>query len=135
MQKWKTSLLAAVLAANCLAQTAADLVAPQVTRVADKLKCSCGCNLTMACFMPPSGQCGTCRSGKEKIIAMQAQGKSDQEILDQFVRENGKDVLAVTPGIVGFVTPYAALALGLGIVAWVIRRYRRPETASGPPID
>ena len=29
MQKWKISLLAAVLAANCLAQTAADLVTPR----------------------------------------------------------------------------------------------------------
>jgi len=135
MQKWKISLLAAVLAANCLAQTAADLVAPQVTRVADKLKCSCGCNLTMACFMPPAGQCGTCRIGKEKIIAMQAQGKSDQQILDQFVQDNGKDVLAITPGVVGFVTPYAALALGLGIVAFVIRRFRQPPTATSPQVD
>jgi hypothetical protein len=135
MQKWKISLLAAALAANCFAQTAADLVAPPVTRVADKLKCSCGCSLTMACFMPPAGQCGTCRIGKEKIIAMQAQGKSDQQILDQFVQDNGKDVLAITPGVVGFVTPYAALALGLGIVAFVIRRFRQPQAATVPQID
>src|SRR5271167_5013625 len=135
MQKWKISLLAAVLAANCLAQTAADLVAPPVTRVADKLKCSCGCNLTMACFMPPAGQCGTCRIGKEKIIALQAQGKSDQQILDQFVQDNGKDVLAITPGVVGFVTPYAALAVGLGIVAFVIRRFKQPQTATVPQVD
>jgi hypothetical protein len=135
MQKWKISLLAAVLAANCLAQTAADLVAPQVSRVADKLKCSCGCNLTMACFMPPAGQCGTCRIGKEKIIALQSQGKSDQQILDQFVQDNGKDVLAITPGVVGFVTPYAALAVGLGIVAFVIRRFRQPQTATLPQVD
>jgi len=137
MRKWKISLLAGVLAAGCLAQSAADLVAPQVTRVADKLKCSCGCNLTMACFMPPAGQCGTCRIGKEKIIALQAAGKTDQEILDQFVRDNGgnKDVLAVTPGVVGFITPYAALALGLAIVAWIIRKYRKPAPASAPQID
>jgi hypothetical protein len=135
MQKWKISLLAGALAATCLAQTAADLVAPPVTRVADKLKCSCGCNLTMACFMPPAGQCGTCRIGKEKIIALQAQGKSDQQILDQFVQDNGKDVLAITPGVVGFATPYAALALGLGIVALVIRRFRQPQTAPVAPID
>lgn len=137
MQKWKTSLLVAVFAANCFAQTAADLVTPQVTRVADKLKCSCGCNLTMACFMPPAGQCGTCRIGKEKIIALQAQGKTDQQILDQFVQDNGgnKDVLAITPGVVGFITPYAALALGLGIVAFVIRRFRQPKTATVPQLD
>ena len=137
MQKWKISLLAAVLAANCLAQTAADLVAPPVTRIADKLKCSCGCNLTMACFMPPSGQCGTCKIAKEKIIALQAQGKSDQRrSMDQFVQDNGKDVLAITPGVVGFVTPYAALALGLGIVAFCDPPYSSgPRTASGPPND
>lgn len=141
MQKCKINLAAAlaatVLAATCGAQSAADLVTPQVTRVADKLQCPCGCNLTMACFMPPSGQCGTCRIAKEKIIALQAQGKSDQAILDQFVTENGKGALAITPGVVGFAGPYVALALGLGIVALVIRRYRRPETAAvaAPPLD
>jgi cytochrome c-type biogenesis protein CcmH/NrfF len=134
MQKWKTSLLVAVLAAAGLAQTASDFEAPQVNRVAEKLNCNCGCNLNMACLMPPY-PCPVCRKAKAKIISMQADGKSDQQILDQFAQEYGKDIVAVGPGVLGVVGPYAALALGLGIVLLVIRRYMRPTPATAPEVD
>jgi cytochrome c-type biogenesis protein CcmH/NrfF len=135
MQKWKTSFLIAVLAVAGLAQTATQFEAPQVNRVASKLKCSCGCNLNMACLMPPY-PCPVCRKAKGEIIAMQAAGKSDDQILAQFVAENGKDILAIGPGLLGVVGPYVALALGLGLVIMVIRRFRRPQPAAdGPQID
>ena len=71
-----------------------------MNRVAGKLNCSCGCNMNMNCLMPPY-PCQVCRRAKAKIIAMQAEGKSDNQILDQFVQENGKDVLVVEPGRAG----------------------------------
>ncbi len=134
MQKWKTSLLLAVLAAAGLAQTASEFESPNVNRVAGKLNCSCGCNMNMNCLMPPY-PCQVCRRAKAKIIAMQAEGKSDSQILDQFVQENGKDVLVVEPGRLGMIGPYAALALGLGLVLWAIRRYRRPVATAAPQVD
>jgi cytochrome c-type biogenesis protein CcmH/NrfF len=134
MQKWKSSLLVAILAAAALAQTASDFEAPQVNRVAEKLLCNCGCNLNMACLMPPY-PCPVCRKAKAKIIAMQAEGKTDQQILDQFAQENGKDIVAVGPGFLGVFGPYAALAVGLGIVILVIRRFRRPAAAPAPQVD
>ena len=47
-----------------------------------------------------------------KIFALQTAGKSDSEILDQFVAENGKQILAITPGIFGTAGPFVALSLG-----------------------
>ena len=133
MQTWKNSLLWGVLAVAGLAQTASDFEAPQVNRVAQKLNCSCGCNMNMACLMPPY-PCPVCRSAKSKIISMQAAGKSDGEILDQFAKESGKDIVAVGPGLLGVVGPYIALTLGLGVVVWFIRRMRsRPTTE--PQVD
>jgi len=134
MRKWKSSFLVAVAAAVSLAQTASELESPRVNRVAERLSCTCGCNLNMACKMEP-WPCHVCRGAKLKIFAMQAEGKSDSQILDQFVSENGRQILAVGPGLFGVIGPYAALALGLAVVAFVIRRYLRARHAPAPQID
>jgi cytochrome c-type biogenesis protein CcmH/NrfF len=134
MHKWKTSFLVAVLAVAGLAQTASEFESEPVNRVAGKMNCSCGCNLNMACLMPPY-PCPVCRKAKAKILTMQADGKSDQQILDEFVKEGGKDVLAVGPGLLGVVGPYVALTIGLGIVVLVIRRFMRQKAPAGPDLD
>ena len=135
MRKWKSSLLLAVMIAAALGQTATEMDSPQINRIAAKLKCSCGCNQTMACVMPPG--CPVCKTNKAKMVNMQKSGMSDQQILDQYVAENGKDILVVPPGIAGVLGPYVALTLGLGLVIWTIRRLMRPGPPSpnGPPID
>jgi cytochrome c-type biogenesis protein CcmH/NrfF len=135
MQKWKTSFLVAVLAVAGLAQTASEFESEPVNRVAKRMNCSCGCNLNMACLMPPY-PCPVCRKAKTKILTMQADGKSDDQILGEFVKENGKDVLMIGPGLFGLVGPYLALLLGLGVVVLVIRRFMRPRAVvAGPELD
>jgi cytochrome c-type biogenesis protein CcmH/NrfF len=135
MQEWKISFLAAALAAAGLAQTATEMEAPQVNRVAVKLMCPCGCKQNMACRMDPY-PCPVCRKNKAEIIAMQAAGKSDDQIIAQFAKENGPDIVAVPPGMMGYLAPYGALAIGLGLVVLVIRLLRRPAVVpAGPPLD
>jgi cytochrome c-type biogenesis protein CcmH/NrfF len=135
MRQWKSSLLLAVMIAAALGQTATEMDSPQINRIASKLHCNCGCNQSMACVMPPG--CPVCKTNKAKMVNMQKSGMSDQQILDQYVAENGKDVLIVPPGIAGVLGPYVALTLGLLLVVWTIRRYMRPRKAAlnGPPID
>ena len=91
----------AVLAISSLsfAQTASDLEAPAVNRVADKLLCSCGCKDKMTCRMEPY-MCGVCKTNKTRIFKLQQAGMSDQAIIDTFVKENGADVLAVPTTVV-----------------------------------
>jgi len=131
----KASLLVAIATALCLAQTATEYESPAVNHVAGMLNCSCGCHLRMDCVMPPTGICGVCKAAKIRIANMQREGKSDSQILDQFVAENGASVLAVSPGIFGNSAPYVALLLGLGVVFLSIRYYRRlrpaPTVAAG----
>ena len=117
-----------------LGQTATDLDSPPVNRIANKLKCSCGCNQNMACVMPPG--CPVCKTNKTKIFGMQKSGMNDRQILDQYVAESGKDILVIPPGTAGFAGPYIALGLGLLVVLWTIRRFSRkaPATAAGPGI-
>lgn len=135
MHKWKSSFLIAIMMAAAIGQTATEMDSPQINRIASKLKCSCGCNQNMACVMPPG--CPVCKTNKAKMVNMQKAGMSDQQILDQYVAENGKDILVVPPGIAGVLGPYIALTLGLGLVLFTIRRLMRPRAASpnGPPID
>ena len=135
MHKWKSSFLIAIMMVAAGGQTATEMDSPQINRIAAKLKCSCGCNQNMACVMPPG--CPVCKTNKAKIVNMQKSGMSDRQILDQYVAENGKDILVVPPGIAGVLGPYVALSLGLGLVIFTIRRLMRPRTAlpPGPPID
>jgi len=134
----RTSLVIAAVAALCLAQTAGDLETPAVNRIAVKLNCPCGCMMNMACKMDPY-PCGTCRRAKVKIFEMQNAGKSDQQILDSFVAENGKQILAVGPGFMGVAGIVGAALIGLAMVVLVMRRYLRkapaPAVASAPEID
>lgn len=125
MQRWKSSLLILAVAALCMAQSATEYDSPEVNRLAGQFNCSCGCKQTMACQMQP--KCGVCSAAKHKILAMQKAGNTDQQIKDAFVAEYGPDVLVVRPGIMGVVGPYAALAVGLGMVLLAIRYYLRPR--------
>ena len=129
MRKFRTSFLLVVMVAAALAQTASDLDSPPVNRVAAKLKCDCGCNQDMACVMPPG--CPVCKMNKTKIFGMQKAGMSDQQILDQYVAEKGKDVLVIPPGTTGYAVPFIVLALGMLVVFWVIRRsMQKPSLAA-----
>ena len=119
-------LLVALIGAPLLAQSYEDLESPAVNRVADKLLCPCGCKMNMTCRMDPY-PCQTCWSNKKKILSMQKAGMSDQAILDQFKKDMGEDVVAVHPGVLGSISFYAAAAVGLILVLWVIRKYTRPS--------
>jgi cytochrome c-type biogenesis protein CcmH/NrfF len=130
----KSSLLLALVCALCCAQTAVDLDSDQVNRVAKKMLCNCGCAQDMTCKMEPG--CGICKRAKMKIFAEQQAGKSDPQILDEFVAENGKQILAITPGLFGTAGPFIALSLGAIVVLLVIKRYRKPRAAGNiPEID
>ena len=135
--KTKASLLVLLATALCLAQTANEYESPDVIHVAGMLNCNCGCHLRMDCVMPPTGICPVCKAAKIRIANMKKEGKSDSQILDQFVAENGAGVLAVSPGPWGNATPYIALSLGLGVVLLAIRYYRRvrPAPAVAPGDD
>jgi cytochrome c-type biogenesis protein CcmH/NrfF len=124
----KSSLLLAIAAGLCFAQTAVDLDSEPVNRVAKKLSCTCGCAQDMTCKMEPG--CGVCKRAKTQIFALQTEGKSDSQVLDQFVAENGKQILAITPGLFGTAGPFVALSLGAIVVVLVIKRLRKPHPAA-----
>ena len=136
MQRWKSSFLVALLAAVALAQSASEWDSSAVNDIARKLHCSCGCKQDIACTMPPY-PCPVCKMNKIRIFNMLSQGMTESQILDTYVKENGKDVLEVRAGAEGLIGPIAAIGFGLALVIVVIRRMRRQNAAvpAGPPVD
>jgi cytochrome c-type biogenesis protein CcmH len=132
MRRFRSSLLAVLLAAAALAQTASQKPSLDVRRVAHRLACQCGCKDSVAsCSML---ECHFSKPAKEKIAKMQGEGASDQTILDAFVKEFGQGVLLDEPSAYGWIVPYMMLALGLVVIWLFIRRYRKPKplTEMGP---
>jgi cytochrome c-type biogenesis protein CcmH/NrfF len=130
MRELKTSFLIAVLAALAFAQTTPPWDTREINAIAAKLHCNCGCKQNMACQMQPG--CPECKRNKQKMMTMLQSGMNESQVLDQFVKEQGKDVLVVEPGAMGTVGPYAALTLGLALVIFTIRRLLRQKPAAAP---
>ena len=128
MQRFRISLLAALLAvaaALALAQTAAEKPSVDVRRVAQRLQCQCGCKDSVAtCSML---ECGFSKPAKERIARMQAVGMSDDQIIQAFIRDYGPGIYLAPPSAFGWVVPYAAAAIGLGIVWLFLKKVRKPR--------
>ena len=98
-----------------------------VGRVGSHIACTCGCKDTLAsCSMPG---CGGAIPGREKIARMQSEGKSDKEIIDAFIAEQGPGVYRGEPNAFGWLIPYAGLAAGAMFIFWFIRRSYQPKPA------
>jgi cytochrome c-type biogenesis protein CcmH len=138
MRPLKSSLLVLVLAAVCLAQAPNPLSNPHVRRLGDQLMCLCGCGATVtSCNMLG---CSHSKPARERLLAMVDAGQSDSAILATFVQENGVEILAKPPAqgfnLLGYLVPFIGIALGLGFVWYVIKRFRKPlAVAGGPEID
>jgi len=84
--------------------------------------------------------CSFSRPARQKLLAMVNAGASDSAIIGSFVKQYGPRILLKPPAegfnLVGWLMPFAAIAMGLAFVWWVIRRFRRPlALAGGPEMD
>lgn len=137
LRRLRTSLLVFAAAALMLGQGGIPLENARVRALGEQLVCLCGCGSSVtSCNML---QCHFSEPAREKLLTMVNAGMSDAAILDAFVKENGPRVLMKPPAegfnLVGWVMPFVALAIGLVIVWWFIRRFRKPLAATGPAPD
>jgi cytochrome c-type biogenesis protein CcmH len=82
-------------------------------------------------------ECGYSKPARLKIARMQAEGKSDDEIVASFVKENGLQALASPPtsgfSLLAWVMPYVAITLGLLAIVWFVKRFGVRRAVSGAP--
>jgi cytochrome c-type biogenesis protein CcmH len=129
-----------LLTVAALAQESSGIMTPEVRRVGNRLACLCrSCKNTVGdCAML---HCEYCAPKRIKIAAMLAQGKSDQDVVDAIVGEEGRQALSVPPtqgfSLFAWTMPYIAVVLGL-IAIWVFfRRFsarRHPMPAVDPAV-
>ena len=138
MQRLRISLLAVLLASISLGQSASQFHTEAVRRVGSRLACLCGgCKDTVAsCQML---ECSYSRPARERIAALLAAGRSDDEIVDEFVQKYGTQALAVPPAegfnLLAWVMPFVAIFAGLGVIWVFIQRFRKPLEASNALAD
>jgi cytochrome c-type biogenesis protein CcmH len=108
------------------------------------LKCMCkGCDMTAGgCAHPGgafSGPCETAKAELREIDEHLANGESEQQIIDAFVREYGTIVYVEPPkhgfGLVAWLMPVVYVVVGLTLVILVVRKWtsRKPAVAVGAP--
>src|SRR5215813_10432295 len=123
MQRFRSSLLAILLAVAALAQTASEKPNVDVRRVGARLQCQCGCKDSVAtCSML---ECSFSKPAKEKIAKMQAASMSDDQIIQSFVRENGAGIYLAPPSAFGWIIPYASIGVGLLVIWAFLQKYRK----------
>jgi cytochrome c-type biogenesis protein CcmH len=134
---WFTRALAfTLLAAFSLGQVSSELVTEDIRRVGSKLACLCGSckNSVGDCAMLA---CHYSKPARERIKAMQAEGKPDQAIVDDFVKTEGIRALVVPPAegfnLLAWVMPFAMIGIGLASIWWFIKRFSKP--AAAPDLD
>ncbi len=109
-----------------------DPVTIRVREIGKGLKCQCGCAYTVAdCNML---YCHFRDPVNTDLTELVTAGLSDSEVLSKIFVKYG-DVLRTEPiavgfGAVGWVMPFAALALGLVIAPFVVRRWKANQLAA-----
>ena len=109
-------------------EISADLITPDVKRVGSRLRCLCGCAMTVGeCNMVG---CGHASPARIKIREMLKAGMTDDQIVDAFVKEEGIKILAAPPAKgfnwFGYSAPYLLALAGAGFLAMFIRNMRKP---------
>lgn len=127
-------LVAVLVLGGAAADPQAAAGRDQAREIAGRLVCFCG---TCSNQSIRDCTCGTAAAAREDIRDRLARGESEQEILDDYVRRYGEQIL-IAPGRAGFnlvawVTPFIALVLGGTALIWFLRRFSasRPAAAAG----
>ena len=114
-----------LLAAMAMAQVSSELITPEIRRVGSRLACLCkSCKNSVGdCAMLA---CHYSKPAREKIRDQQAAGRTDDQIVDSFVAEQGRQALVVPPsdgfsGLAWWMPPFM-VGLGLTLIYWFIRR-------------
>jgi cytochrome c-type biogenesis protein CcmH len=107
--------------------------------VSMNLKCLCkGCDMSAGgCSHPGgafTGPCDTAKGIMKEVDQHIAKGETDEQIIQAFVNQYGTIVYIEPPksgfGLVAWLMPIVYLALGLGLVVFFMRKWRRPAVAT-----
>ena len=104
-----------------------------IQAIEKQLKCSCGCGLDIYTCRTTDFNCTYSPGLHKQVVALAAQGKSAQEIVDAFIAEYGQQVLMAPPkrgfNLAGYFVPSIAVLVAGGFLVRVLRRWTRATEA------
>ncbi|MBI2615279.1 MAG: cytochrome c-type biogenesis protein CcmH [Gemmatimonadetes bacterium] len=107
---------------------------PFVVGIEEKLRCTCGCNLSVYTCRTTDFTCETSPAMHRRVVELVEQKKSAQEILDAFVAQYGESVLMAPPragfNLAGYLVPGILITLVGGALAVVIVRQTRARAVT-----
>lgn len=99
-----------------------------------QIRCTCGCNLDVYTCRTTDFTCGTSPAMHRRVLALADQGRTAQQILDQFVKENGVAILMAPPkrgfNLAGYFVPSLVILAAGVLLVLLLRRWSR---AAAPP--
>src|SRR5206468_3496827 len=116
------------------ATTALDTDA-HIQAIEKKLRCSCGCGLDIYTCRTTDFQCTYSPALHKEVLRLTGQGKTAQQVIDDFVAQYGQQALMAPPkrgfNLAGYFVPSIAILVAAAILVRVLRRWTR-EAAAAP---
>lgn len=99
---------------------------PFVIGIEERLRCTCGCNLDVYTCRTTDFTCQTSPALHRQVVSLVEQGKTSQEVIDEFVAQYGELVLMAPRkegfNLVGYALPGTAIAIVGAAMLWILAR-------------
>jgi cytochrome c-type biogenesis protein CcmH/NrfF len=106
-----------------------------IQAIEKQLKCTCGCNQDVYTCRTTDFNCTTSPAMHERVLQLAAGGQTAQEIIDQFVREHGVQILMAPPkrgfNLAGYFLPTALILAAAALLVLALRRWARTAASPG----
>ena len=108
-----------------------------IQAIEKQLKCTCGCNQDVYTCRTTDFNCTTSPAMHQRVLQLADRGKTAQAIIDQFVRENGVQILMAPPkrgfNLAGYFLPSALILAAAAVLVLALRRWARAAAATPAP--
>jgi cytochrome c-type biogenesis protein CcmH/NrfF len=106
---------------------------PFIVGVEEKLRCTCGCNLSVYVCRTTDFSCGVSPAMHREVVGLVEEGRTAAEILDAFIGKYGEVVLMAPPkrgfNIAGYVVPGISVTIVGAVMVWILARRSRRVAA------
>lgn len=114
--------------------TAADNDA-EIQAIEKQLRCSCGCGLDIYTCRTTDFNCTYSPALHKEVLRLAGQGKTAQQIIDEFIAQYGQAVLMAPPkrgfNLAGYFVPSIAIVVAGVLLVLVLRRWTRAAQVAG----
>jgi cytochrome c-type biogenesis protein CcmH/NrfF len=109
-----------------------------VKAIEEKIRCTCGCNLSVYTCRTTDFTCSVSPAMHAVVLARLDSGMTEAQVLASFQQQYGDMIFMEPPkhgfNLLAYFMPFVGLAVGLGLVTGLVRRWfrRAPSPAAAP---